>query len=141
MPTFMSARPGGQARRLPGPRHATALTIVALATLVLGGCLDPNPACADLPSDIELTLTADSLSPADPRVCRDSDVTLLVTSEVDGVFHIHGLDDIVSATPVAAGETVEIAFTARRSGQFPIEVHPADDPAGVNVGLLTVHEP
>lgn len=32
-------------------------------------------------------------------------------------------------------------FTAGRSGQFPIEVHAGDDPRGVEVGILTVHEP
>jgi hypothetical protein len=109
--------------------------------LVLAACVGPNPSCAALPSEIALTLTADSLTPDGPQVCRGADVTLVIDSQVDGVFHIHGYDDLAPALPVTTGESVELAFTASRSGQFPIELHPAGEPAGVNVGLLTVHEP
>ena len=56
-------------------------------------------------------------------MCRDREVTLVVTSEVDGILHIHGYDVEVPATEVTAGEVTELAFTARRSGQFPIELH------------------
>jgi hypothetical protein len=46
----------------------------------------------------------------------------------------------VPATTVTAGEVVVLAFSAERSGQFPIELHPTDDPQGVSVGIFTVHE-
>ena len=127
-------------RRLVDPRPLSSPWLGLLA-LLLAACIGPNPSCAALPGEIALTLTADSLTPASPQVCRGADVTLTVNSEVDGVFHIHGYDDLAPATPVTAGNVVELAFTASRSGQFPIELHPAGDPAGVNVGLLTVHEP
>ena len=67
---------------------------------------------------------------------RDDDLD----SEVDGVFHIHGLDTVVPATPVDAGEPVTLEFTVDRSGQFPIELHLADNPTGVTLGIFTVYE-
>ena len=59
---------------------------------------------------------------------------------MDGVFHIHGLDTVVPATPITSGEPVTLEFTADRSGQFPIELHLADDPTGVSLGIFTVYE-
>lgn len=115
-----------------------------LATLILmvsGGCIGATPDCAALPTEIELTLTADSLTPSDPETCRGADVVLTVHSDVDGILHIHGYDAEVPATPVAAGGEVVLEFRASRSGQFPIELHTDENTQGVNVGLLTVHEP
>ncbi len=91
--------------------------------------------------EVRLALSADSLQPADPSVCRDQAVTLAIESEVDAVFHVHGYDDVVPATEVRAGEPVELEFTAARSGQFPIEVHAEGDARGVEIGIFTVHEP
>ena len=96
--------------------------------------------CDEPAKTIELTVNATTLEPNDPAACRDQEVTLRVGSEVDGVIHIHGLDALVPATTIAAGEEVVLDFTAERSGQFPIELHPADDPQGVSVGIFTVHE-
>ena len=109
--------------------------------LVAAGCIGGSPSCDALPTEIELTLTAETLAPQDPAVCRDRDVTLTVTSEIDGTFHIHGYDEEVPATTVTAGETVELAFTASRSGQFPIELHTDENAQGVSLGIFTVHEP
>jgi hypothetical protein len=133
-------------RRLATPRTPERPWLVVLAALVpfgvlLAACVGPNPSCAALPTEIELRLSADSLTPGSPQACRGADVTLVIHSQVDGVFHIHGYDDLAPATTVTAGATTDLAFTASRSGQFPIELHPHDDPAGVSVGLLTVHEP
>ena len=107
----------------------------------MGACIGGDADCAALPTRIELTLSADELTPADPAVCRDRQVTLVVTSEVDGVIHVHGYDDEVPATEVAAGEVTELAFTARRSGQFPIELHTDENTEGVGLGIFTVREP
>ena len=115
--------------------------LALLGATVLAGCIVGPPACEALPAEIELTLTADALTPSDPAVCRDSDVTLTVTAEVDGVLHIHGYDAEAPATSVTQGEVVELAFTAERSGQFPIELHTDENTQGINVGLFTVHEP
>ena len=117
------------------------LALAAVVMLAAAGCIGGSPTCDALPTAIDLTLTADSLTPQDPAVCRDRDVTLAVTSNVDGVFHIHGYDEEVPATTVTAGETVELTFTASRSGQFPIELHTDENTQGVNVGIFTVHEP
>jgi hypothetical protein len=121
------------------------LAALAGALLLLTACVEDTgqdaEACAAPTVEIELALSADALDPSDPAVCRDQEVTLLISPEVDGVFHIHGYDEEVPATEVRSGEETELRFTAARSGQFPIELHPLDDPAGVEIGVFTVHEP
>lgn len=119
-------------------RRLLAALFVAVA---LAGCIRGDANCAELPARIELSLTADRLTPASPAVCRGDDVTLVVSSEVDGVLHIHGYDDAVPATAVSAAEETELVFTAGRSGQFPIELHTNENTVGVAVGIFTVHEP
>jgi hypothetical protein len=118
---------------------------LAGALLLLTACVeDSGPdaeACAAPAVEIELALSAAALEPDDPAVCRDQEVTLIISPEVDGVFHIHGYDEEVPATEVRSGEVSELRFTAARSGQFPIELHPLDNPAGVDIGFFTVHEP
>ncbi len=122
---------------------ATCPLGVGLLLAVATGCVsDARPAACDEPSvTLELELTADSLDPSAPAVCRDQAVTLVIASEVDGIIDLHGYDTEVPATEVSAGNELRLTFTAQRSGQFPIELHPAQDAAGVNVGILTVHEP
>lgn len=115
--------------------------LAAVLAITLGGCIGADPACTSLPTRIELRLSADTLTPADPAVCRDREVTLAVTPEIDGVLHIHGYDEQVPATTVRAGRVTELVFTAARNGQFPIELHRNGDTSGVNVGIFTVHEP
>ena len=117
------------------------IVLALVTTTALAACVGGSPGCEAVPAEIELTLTADTLTPSDPAVCRGSDVTLTVTVEVDGVLHIHGYDAEVPATPVTQGEVVELAFTAERSGQFLIELHTDENTQGVNVGLFTVNEP
>ena len=132
----------GQIRLHRGRRLVIRSILASLVVIAgLAGCIGGNPDCAELPTRIELTLSADGLTPQDPTVCRDREVTLVVTSEVDGVLHIHGYDDQVPATSVTQGELVELAFTAVRSGQFPIEFHPDEDAQGISAGIFTVHEP
>lgn len=130
------SRPLITARRL-----AAGVLLASIA--VLAGCVnDSRPGFCDQPSiTLELELTADALTPNDPAVCRDQEVTLVIASGVDGIIHIHGYDAAVPATEVSAGEELRLSFSAARSGQFPIELHPADDPEGVSIGVFTVHEP
>lgn len=115
--------------------------LAAIATVLLSGCTGGTGDCEALPNRIEVSLSADARAPGNPAVCRDDDVTLVVTPEIDGIFHIHGYDEQVSATEMTAGEAIELEFIATRSGQFPIELHTDDNTEGVNVGILTVHEP
>ena len=121
------------------------LTAAVAAALLLSACVEgsgPDPgSCAASNVEIELALSDEGLDPADPAVCRGQEVTLTISPQVDGVFHIHGYDEQVPATEVRAGEIIELPFTAARSGQFPIELHPKDDPVGVDIGVFTVHEP
>lgn len=124
--------------------NRSLLLCAALALIcapLLAACIGGPPACEALPAKIELTLTAETLTPSDPAVCRGTDVTLTIAAEVDGVLHIHGYDAEVPATPVSRGEVLELAFTADRSGQFLIELHTDENTQGVSIGLFTVHEP
>jgi hypothetical protein len=111
-------------------------------SVVLGACVSENrPAdCDDDAKTIRVTVDATSMEPNDPAACRGQDVTLIVDPEVDGILHIHGLDALVPATTISAGEQLRLEFTADLSGQFPIELHAADDPRGASVGILTIHE-
>ncbi len=121
-----------------------ALLLIALALLLAACVADSRPqedACEAPTIEVALTLSADAMEPANPAVCRDQEVTLAIASSVDGVIHIHGYDEWVPATEVVAGEVLELTFVAERSGQFPVELHPADDPQGVELGVFTVHEP
>jgi hypothetical protein len=122
--------------------HRSTLATLAFAcTLVLGACIGGGVDCGALADEIEITLTAETLTPSSIAVCRDAEVALTIRPEVDGVIHIHGYDAEVPATGVTAGEVLELTFSAERSGQFPIELHTDENTQGVNVGLLTVHEP
>jgi len=122
-------------------RRAAVSTLVIVAA-VLVGCVTENrpPTCDADKTTIELTVSASALEPNDPSACRDQVVTMILNSEADGVFHIHGLDTVVPATPIMSGEPVTLEFTADRSGQFPIELHLADDPTGLSLGIFTVYE-
>jgi hypothetical protein len=120
-----------------------AVIAIAIAAMV-GGCVDQQglPAdCDEAAASRDVTLTGTELSPNAIEACRGQDVTLTIDPEVDGVFHIHGYDEQVPATTVHAGEELTLVFTAERSGQFPIELHPAENPTGVTIGIFTVHEP
>jgi hypothetical protein len=122
-------------------QRASLAALLWLAVAILGGCVGGTADCEALPTRIELTLATDGLEPSNPAVCRDREVTLIVTPEVNGILHIHGYDEHLPATEVAAGEVSELSFTAVRSGQFPIELHTDEDTQGTSVGILTVHEP
>jgi hypothetical protein len=120
-----------------------AVIAIAIAVMV-GGCVDQQGLPADCDEDTasrEVTLSGTQLSPGAIEVCRGQDVTLTIDPNVDGVFHIHGYDEQVPATTVHTGEELTLEFAAERSGQFPIELHPAENPTGVTVGIFTVHEP
>ena len=128
--------------RRRGRLRGTILALLVIGAGVLTGCVTENrpESCDADTATIELTVTAMSMDPSSAAACRGQDVTLVIDSEVDGVFHIHGLDDLVPATTIAAGEETTMRFPAHRSGQFPVELHPEDDPHGVTIGILTLHE-
>jgi hypothetical protein len=131
---MIDSRGDGMLRRL-----GTTLLVTMLVACVAESRPDAE-ACAAPSIELSLRLTAAGLTPA-PDVCRDQEVTLRIASEVDGFIHIHGYDEAVPATEVVAGEELELTFTADEEGQYPIELHPADEPEGIDVGIFTVHEP
>lgn len=119
-------------------RAAPALAV----TLLLAACV---PA-VNLPEDCDAasvtrqaTLADNKLDPATIEVCRDQHVTIEYTIEQDGVLHMHGYDDQVDATEVHAGDVIDLELDAKRAGQFPIEMHSAED-AEAEVGTFIVHE-
>ena len=122
-------------------RRMVRLVGIVVSALVLAACIPGGSACPSAEPVIDVAVTATSMTPSDPDACRGQDVTLRVAAEADGVFHIHGYDEAVPATTVTAGQTTELSFTADRAGQFPIEFHAADDPQGVEIGILTINEP
>ena len=124
-------------------RSVPRALLLAATALVGAGCVDFGlPADCDEPRVMrDVTVTQDTMSPTSIEACRDQQMELVIGAETDGVFHIHGYDEDVPATTIAAGEMLTLQFVAGRSGQFPIELHPADDPTGVSIGILTVHEP
>jgi hypothetical protein len=120
-------------------RSAFLLAILVLAAACVE---DRRPeGCDDVEVTVEVAVAADGMSPNNPGVCRGQSVTIAIDAEVDAIFHIHGYEEAVPALEIATGERAEIQFVANRSGQFPVEVHPLDDPQGVNVGIFTVYEP
>jgi hypothetical protein len=128
------------ANRLRVIRTAVLLWAVAL---LAAACVDFGlpPDCDGPDVAREVTVTSDAMTPGSIEICRDQQVTLVVDAETDGVFHIHGYDEQVPATTIEAGVEESLRFVAGRSGQFPIELHPAGDPTGIDIGILTVHEP
>jgi hypothetical protein len=122
--------------------HRRAPLLALAGALIVAGCVNqdlPDTCHAD-EATIELAVSASAMEPNDPAACRDQRVTMVIRPEIDGVFHVHGLDAVVPAATMTAGETLTLEFTADRSGQFPVEVHLTDDPQGVTIGIFTVHE-
>ena len=116
--------------------------MLLIVALVLAACVEAS----QLPDDCgatavtrEATLVEERLEPATLEVCRGQQVTLLLTVEIDAVFHIHGYDAEAPAQQVAAGEERRITFEAVRAGQFPIAIHTAEV-AEATAGTLVVHE-
>ena len=123
----------------------------ALGACLLGlglgtvACVETNKpdgaACSAATIELELALSAESLSPDDLAVCRDQQVTLRVRSAVNGELHVHGYDAEIPELEVGADRISEISFPAARSGQFPVELHMEGSAEEIAVGVLTVHEP
>ena len=72
--------------------------------------------------EISVAVTDGKVEPKPHRVEveRDSQVRLIVTSDVDDELHVHGYE-IEKELP--AGEQVTIEFTADQAGVFEIETH------------------
>jgi hypothetical protein len=112
------------------------ILVAAMAT----GCL-PAATCPETSIALAATVSADAMDPSSLTACRGQDVTLEITSETDGILHIHGYDEQVPATPLEPGEERTLEFTADVAGQFVIELHARDGETETEIGILTVNEP
>lgn len=123
-------------------RRITALIVGLAVTLLLSPACTPNSAtCPASSVTLMATVTDDGMTPSALAVCRSQAVTLILTSETDAVFHIHGYDEQVPARSLEPGETTTLEFTADTAGQFIIELHAHSGSGNVEVGVLTVNEP
>ena len=121
-----------------GALIAAAGVVLLLAAAFI--VLRPGPgACPTPTATLDLSVDATGMTPPSPAVCRGQTVTLNLNSEVDGIFHIHGLDDVLPATQIVAGEERTFEFTPANAGQFPVELH--SDADATNLGTLTVNVP
>ena len=125
---------------MPKPRgHRTPLAVVAVL-LVLTACqASASGPCAETAIGLEVAVTAEQMTPSALEACRDVEVTLVVASEIDGEFHIHGVADGVEAE-LTSGATATLTFTPTVAGQFIVEVHPTGGEE-FEAGVLTVNEP
>jgi hypothetical protein len=130
--------PSAPGRRLIPLAFASALVLLSACVSAI-----ERPADCDASAvERDATLTAaHRLEPQTITVCRDQAVRLQVDVQTDGVLHLHGYDDQASAVEVTAGTPVTLEFDAVHVGQFVIELHTSDGPAGLGVGILTVDEP
>lgn len=103
--------------------------LVPLVLIVgLAGCSTQDGVA---PTTIQLHVTAQA--PAEPvreEVPLGSMVTLEVSSDVDGLLHVHGYEEELTLT---AGETTEKTFKASMAGVVEIETH---DPDAVWIKLV-----
>ena len=54
------------------------------------------------------------------RVTQNDEITLQITTDEDGTFHIHGYD---LKSVIKTGQTSEIKFKANATGKFDFEMH------------------
>lgn len=126
--------------RRGAPRTAF-LFIAPLVLLAAAACVPQTTLPADCDAQSvtrQATLVGERLSPEQIDICSGQEVQFEITVDADGVLHLHGYDDAAPAQAVEAGQTVTLAFTATRAGQFVIEFH--DATADMEIGILTVHE-
>lgn len=117
-------------------RASTGMALAAAFVLVLSGCTSSAGPCGSTTATFTVTVTDDGMDPSDLQACRDQDVTIVIDSQTDGEFHLHGYDIEQELT---TGEEATVEFTADVAGQFIIERHGATDEA--EIGVLTVNEP
>ena len=127
-------------RRQPGAGSIIAAAGVVLLLAAAFLVLRPGPASCPAPSvTIDVTVAAGAMTPSELSACRGQAVTLHLRSETDGIYHVHGLDAVLPATEIAAGDERTFEFTASQAGSFPVELH--SDSGAASLGRLTVNVP
>lgn len=108
-------------------RLRSSLQLLCLLTaLGVQGCgsAGPSPAAgsASAPTVVDVQVVGGQVQTADPRVTvtLNTTVSLMVTSDVAGEVHVHGIDE---EWAVPAGEPITHDFVANIPGIFEVEMH------------------
>jgi hypothetical protein len=126
--------------RRPGVHSTALMRALLVLLLVLTACqASASGPCAETAIELEVSVTAEQMTPSALEACRDVELTLAVESDIDGELHIHGVADGVDAE-LTTGETATLTFTPTVAGQFIVEVHPTGGEE-FEAGVLTVNEP
>lgn len=128
-------------RRIGRRGRAAVATLLVFAPLLAGCASSPAGPCGTATITLEATVTDEGMNPSALAVCRDQAVTLVLDSQTDATFHVHGLEDGVPATSLTQGTTTTLEFTPGTAGQFIIELHAHAGGGEIEAGVLTVHEP
>lgn len=105
---------------------ATSPTTAPTATSTSSPPTSPSPTPTEEERDraveIRVSVADGKVEPATRRVevDRDSQVRLLITSDVDDEVHVHGYD--IAAT-LEAGRTTTVELVADQRGIFEVETH------------------
>lgn len=70
---------------------------------------------------VGVSLSGRALSPKEVSVFQGQEVTLHITSDEQGEFHIAGYEHVF---PLTEGSTAIFTFNALRQGRFSLEFHP-----------------
>jgi hypothetical protein len=115
-------------------RNRIAVVAGVLAVFVIfGGILiyAKRGAGQDVPIDVTVT-GGKTMKPSDLSAHQNDNVTINLTSDIDGEVHLHGYDLIFNARK---GQTVSKTFKADKSGSYPIEW----ESTSTELGKLTVN--
>lgn len=108
-------------RRVPS-RVLVALAIAAtgLTTAACGGGTDVN---CDEVKVISVDVSGDSVTPAGDRidVCVNQPIDVDITSDVDGIMHIHSSPEQTKDFTAGDNDPIELQFD--RAGVVEIELH------------------
>jgi len=96
---------------IPNYARAVALAVICVATTAAG---------ADLTFDLHVKRGSVAEDMRLIRVKQGDVVTLRWSSDQAIVLHLHGYDIEANVVP---GSVATMAFTARATGRFPVEVH------------------
>ena len=105
-------------------RYLIALSAVCIAAFGLGACSGGDPESLTFDVAIEDQAVVGGQTAFEAK--QGDSVTLNLTADEAGEFHLHGYD--LRAESVAGGQAT-IALTADATGSFPITMHPGETDA------------
>jgi hypothetical protein len=100
-------------------RVAVVVALLAVFVVVGGVIIFANKSSGGRVVTIDVMVTgAKSMQPSDLSAHQNDTVTINITSDTDGVVHLHGYD---IEFETKAGQVVSQTFKAVNTGDFPIE--------------------